>query len=122
MKRDMELIRKILLAVEEHEHGFAPDVLKIEGYDEDAIGYHQYLICDAGLADGIDDRTLASVSPTCQITMLTSAGHDFLDAARSKTIWAQAKEAIDPIGGASIQVWTAVLTDLVKRNLGLSGE
>jgi hypothetical protein len=36
------------------------------------------------------------------------------------TRWNQAKEAIKVVGGATFAVWTAVLTDMVKKNLGLS--
>lgn len=121
MKRDMDLIREILLQTEQHENGYAPD-LEIDGYTSAQIGYHQFLIIDAGLAEGADVTHRGSEGPMGVITHLTSAGHDFLDAARSKTVWQQAKDAVDPIGGASIQVWTAILTDLVRRNLGLGGD
>ena len=32
MKRDMDLVRKILMAVEEHDHGFAPRDVAFDGY------------------------------------------------------------------------------------------
>jgi hypothetical protein len=32
MKRDMDLVREILVQIEEHEHGMAPRNLTIEGY------------------------------------------------------------------------------------------
>ena len=40
MKRDMELIRKLVLALEDAPSGYAPGVLEIEGYTPEQIGYH----------------------------------------------------------------------------------
>src|SRR6476660_1465967 len=90
MKRDMDLIRKIMLAVEEHEHGFAPRQIVIEGYTKEQIGYHNYLIINAGLGDGPDLTHLRSESPEHDLRYLTFAGHEFLDAARDDTRWRKA--------------------------------
>lgn len=46
MKRDLDLIRKMLLAIEESPSGFAPE-LKFPGYTDAQIGYHAYLLIDA---------------------------------------------------------------------------
>lgn len=49
MKRDLDLIRKLALSLEEqesdpsYENGLA-------GYTEEQVGYHAYLLVDAGLA------------------------------------------------------------------------
>lgn len=41
MKRDMDLVRKILLAIEEeHDRHSAAQVKKIEGYPDDQVHYH----------------------------------------------------------------------------------
>jgi hypothetical protein len=39
MKRDMDLVRKIALLIEEHPSGFAPTNITVEGYSHDQIGY-----------------------------------------------------------------------------------
>jgi hypothetical protein len=55
MKRDMELIRNILLAVEASPTAWAPSAvqeLQMEGYTEEEVGYHALLIIEAGLARG----------------------------------------------------------------------
>ncbi len=52
MKRDMALIRKMVLALEETPTGWAPDQLTFEGYTWEQIGYHAYLMIQAGLAKG----------------------------------------------------------------------
>ena len=77
MKRDMALIRLVLLAVEAGED---PD--KIEGYDSDAIRYHQALVIEAGLAEGkmLDDLSNTTQVPAnVFIKKLTWQGHEFID-------------------------------------------
>jgi hypothetical protein len=119
MTRDMDLVREILLAVERHPHGYAPEELQIEGYSSDQIGYHAYLMQQAGLVQGIEVTNLGSSGPDVHVLNLTWDGHEFLDAAREPKRWAQAKLLLHKAGGASFKVWTAVLTDLVKTNLGV---
>lgn len=118
MKRDMDLIRQILLAIESHEHGFAPEI-KIDGYTQEEIGYHAILLGEAGLAEVVNLTSHGSKSPEGQIIRLTWAGHEFLDSARNNKIWNQAKDIISTIGGATLQIWIQVLADQIKKNLGI---
>jgi hypothetical protein len=74
---------------------------------------------EAGLVNAIDVTHLGSPGPEALISSLTWQGHEFLDAAREPSRWQQAKAIVAKAGEASIQVWIAVLTDLVKKNLGL---
>lgn len=118
MKRDMDLIRKLLLTVEGQEHGFASDI-EIEGYTQEEIGYHAFLLDEAGLVVATKLTSHGSPSPCARIHRLTWQGHEFIDAARDNRIWSQAKDAIGKIGGASLPVWTALLTEYIKKNLGI---
>jgi hypothetical protein len=115
MKRDMDLIRAILLSVETEEHGFAPKI-EIPDYTQEEIGYHAVLLGEAGLAVVSNITTFGAKSPQAMVIRLTWSGHEFLDAARDKTIWNQAK---DKIGSATIQVWMTVLCALALKKLGL---
>jgi len=118
MKRDMELIRAMLLAIESDNHGFAPKI-EIHGYTQEQIGYHALLLGEAGLAVVSDVTSMGNKSPEAIILRLTWSGHEFLDSARENQIWNQAKDTISKIGGASIQIWVALLTELIKKKLGL---
>ena len=118
MKRDMDLIREMLLAIEVHPSGFAPKI-EIEGYTQEQIGYHATLLGEAGLAVIHEVTGLGAKSPDARIVRLTWAGHEFLDSAREKQIWNQAKDMVKKVGGASIQVWLILLTELIKKQLGL---
>ena len=118
LKRDMDLIRAMLLAIEAHPSGFAPEI-EIDGYTQEQIGYHATLLGEAGLAVILDETAFRDKSPQAKVIRLTWAGHEFLDSAREKNIWNQAKDKISKIGGATIPIWTAVLTEIIKKQLGL---
>ena len=70
MKRDMELIRKLIRKVEESPNGWAPDNMSVDGYTEDQIGYHSYLIVHDGLAVGYDLTHSGSNGPDWRIQHL----------------------------------------------------
>ncbi len=119
MKRDMDLIREILLQVEQ-----STDVSRLEievgDIDKIVIGYHQHIIIDAGLAEGVDQTNLGDTNPQAKIASLTWKGHEFLDAARDPSTWENAKDRAGKVGGVSLQVMTSILTELIKEKLGLS--
>jgi hypothetical protein len=120
MKRDMDLIREILLTMERHEYGNAPDILEVEGYTEEQIGYHCYLLNDAGLINAADVTDASSTSPSAIPFNLKWNGHEFIANAQNENIWGQAKEAVAKLGDASFSIWSSVLVEVVKRNLGIN--
>ena len=113
MKRDMDLIRNILMRLED------PAAEQLDGFERKEICYHNYLLVDAGLAIGIDMGSDGDVLPQFSVDSLTWAGHEFLDAARESIRWKQTKDLIlDKAGGASIAIWTKVLTEKILESLG----
>ena len=82
MKRDMDLIRRILFVMEGYEHGYAPKNFAIENYSEEEVGFHVWLMGDAGLLDVIDSTSHDSISPEAFPLRITWAGYEFLEAAR----------------------------------------
>jgi hypothetical protein len=119
MKRDMELLRKMVLCIEDSPRGYAPHPIKIEGYADDKIGYHAYLLTDAGLTVGAD--TGASSGPEYVILNLTSAGHDFADACRNDTVWKKATGIVaEKAGTVTLDVFMQLLANILKQTIGLS--
>ena len=98
MKRDLELIRKIVLAVEDSDGGRAPQ-LTFEGYSSSDVGYHAHLLVDAGLARGVDVTNMGSEAPQALITDLTWAGHEFAALARDDDRWQHAMSVVSSKGG-----------------------
>ncbi|HUT54550.1 MAG TPA: DUF2513 domain-containing protein [bacterium] len=117
MKRDMELIRKILQSIEEEPTGFAPNHIKIEGYSEDQINYHVYLMIDAGLLEGFKVTSHDSNSPEAKARNLTWFGHEFLDASRDNTRWEKAKTIVNFLGGVTLDVFIEILKKIMINQI-----
>ena len=118
MKRDMDLIRKMVLLIEEHSSGWAPDI-NIEGYTPEQIGYHAYLLVDSGLATGSDVTNSGSSGPEYILNHLTSAGHDFADSARTQYIWDEVMADMREKGvvSAALDVVKKLLDARIKKHL-----
>ncbi|WP_434681367.1 DUF2513 domain-containing protein [Pseudomonas sp. R1-18] len=87
MKRDWELVRKILIAVEEIQgHNQHVDGTSIPGYDAPLVSYHIYLLKEAGLLEATC-ATFLSEPRQCHAFELTWEGHEFLDQIRPQSIW-----------------------------------
>ncbi len=115
MKRDMELYRKILREVETWPTTCSPKEVEIEGFTQDQIGYHAWMLAEEGLLDGLDmtgaDYPVHVYSPRC----LTPKGHDFLEVAQDDTRWKKAKDAIMERGlPLTVKVLGMVLQEYVK--------
>jgi hypothetical protein len=120
MKRDMELIRKMVLTVEDAPDGYAPDLIPMEGYSDEQVAYHAWLIIQAGLATGPITTCSGNSGPTAQILNLTWDGHEFAAMARDDTAWNKTMGIVREKGGAvTLDVMKALLTQVVKAGLGL---
>ena len=115
MKRDMNLIRLLLLETEGE--GSKPDV---SPYSEDQIVYHSALLIEAGLVHGEIILDGSGQPAGTNILRLTWAGHEFLDAARNDTIWHKASDRIKKSGvDVTISLMKEILNQLLKQSLGL---
>lgn len=87
MKRDWDLVRAILLQVEQLPTATsqvrAPDV---SGWDEELVGWHLALLVDAGIVEGNVSRSLGR-APTTAVRGLTWAGCELLDSIRRPAVW-----------------------------------
>ena len=107
--------------VEDSEMGYGPNPLRIDGYSDDVVGYHSYLLVDAGYAKGNIVSVVGSSSPEGHIFYLTWEGHEFADAAREEKRWKKAMGMVKEKGGSvSMEVLTQLLTSLAKIAIGLS--
>ena len=114
MKRDLDLMRKILLALEAHAHGFAPAPFTVPGYDDETIGHHVWLLQQAGLLTAAVVVALGDASPRAIPESLTWAGHEFLDTVRNDTVWRKLKALMKDQG---LTLPLSVLQTLAQRLL-----
>jgi hypothetical protein len=117
MKRDMDLIRLILLNLEDEGD------IDLTQYSDTQLNYHYRLLIQANLAEG--NITLYAGSDggpdiSADVWLLTWEGHDFLDAIRSETIWRKVKERISPIGSVAFSVVKNLATAVALKELGIS--
>lgn len=125
MRRDLDLIRTILLAVEAAPAGTMIRNTNIEapGFEPVAVSEHVQLLTDAGYLDANISAELNPSRPReCHIHGLTWQGHDYLDTVRSPEIWMNTKQALAKAGGsAALEVVKQVASALMKQQLGLPG-
>ena len=88
MKRDMDLIRRIALALEELPSG--ESLKKLEGVDSETFALHATWMQEAGLIKATIQEFFGGNS-FVDITRLTWAGCDFASSVRDDTLWNKAK-------------------------------
>ncbi len=98
MKRDMDLIRKILLVIEEQYVDTALYNIEVEDYNMKAIAYHCKILHDAGLISDYDDWYADDELQGFGVSSLTWDGHEFLDKIRDNTVWNKTKTVMKEKG------------------------
>ena len=95
MKRDMDLIRRIALAVADLEYRHVLIDMEEEGVDAATFGMHAIWMKEAGLITA-DSREYSSWEepPSVRIPRLTWQGCEFVDAIRDDTLWQKAKVSV----------------------------
>lgn len=92
MKRDWDLIRKILSELEAL--GDTSSYLRSEnvaGWDGGIVSYHMQMMIDAGLAKG-SCSTYINGGMECHLISMTWEGHEFFDKIRSQSTWNSVKK------------------------------
>lgn len=95
MKRDMELVRKILLAVEKWPPDGGDSNFPELGSPPDEVSYNATQAVKDGLLEG---EYFEAGGLVCMVRGLTPAGHDFLDNARNQYVWDEVMENIQKHG------------------------
>lgn len=120
MKRDMDLIRNILLEIEEIPYDAGLYDLQIEGYSPLEVSYHIMLLDQAGYVDGENASTMGNAK--WKVRSLTWQGHEFLEASRDESRWNKAKTIMkDKGGGMVFDVFKQLLGELMKGAIFGSG-
>jgi len=121
MKRDMDLVRKILKKIRDHEDPYGLNgIPEIEGYSNSEISYHVDILSDAGLLTseplgelGVDYNDFFHIN-------LTWYGQDFIDAAEDETIWEKAKKTVlKPGVSFTFDILKEWLKSEIKEKIGM---
>ncbi|KZB99366.1 hypothetical protein AU375_04442 [Methylobacterium radiotolerans] len=128
MKRDMDLVREVLLKLEALP--MRPgSMIVISGYDEEMaidghkpeeVEYHMTMLRNAGFLDSPGAQPAGN---GITFRSLTWEGHDFLDTVRDPEVWKRTKAGASKVGGWTFefikQVGTAYLKQVAKERLHL---
>ncbi len=121
MKRDMDLVRLILLRAQEADYGgLTSDSFEAEEYSEPVVAQHFQLMEEGGLlsANLLDLPEHGGVQKG-RVLRLTWQGHEFADAAQNSSTWSKAKQKILAAGGAlTVQALKTTLDQLARATLG----
>ena len=94
MKRDIEVVRAILLRCENAPANTTLDQSAFEGISDTAtVLEHVEIMIGAGIVEGQVFDHHQSSSPEFWITKISWKGQDFLDATRNSELWAKIKKA-----------------------------
>lgn len=124
MKRDMNLVRDILLTIEEHSNNH--DQLRglmyqeLPHYEDSVILEHLILLYEERYIEATRTKTAAGPG-ICIPIRLTWAGHEYLSAVRDQKIWDTVQEKMKVVGGsATVETIKQLAIKLANDLLNLS--
>ena len=120
-KRDMDLIRELLLRLElcEMEIGdvfmIAPDDkgIAVNGCDSAQVEYHLSLLRDQSFINSPGSQPMLGIT----FAGLTWQGHDFLDSVRDPEIWEKIKKSASAVKGFTFDLHKDLAKGLIKKQL-----
>jgi hypothetical protein len=121
MKRDMDLVRELLLKLEafpaEYGDVFAFNLgdadVAVDGRTDAEVMYHLELLRERGLIDSPGSQPMTGVT----FSGLTWQGHDFADSMRDSQIWLATKEGAEKAGGWTFDLVIALAKGLIKKKI-----
>ena len=125
MKRDLDLVRSILIAVEKAGGPVDANDLVTKGNDYAKVSYHIMLMTNRGLLDLQSFQQDANHDVIdLQVAGITWDGQDYLDAIRDRNVWAKTRKVLaDSVSSTTFGVvkQTAVMvaTGLITSQLGM---
>lgn len=120
MKRNMDLVRQIVLALEAHEDPAGMANVEIEGRQLAEVSSHLTIMAEAGLIYG-QEQTYEAIDDTVWMYVrLTWQGHEFINAARDDKRWEEVKSQLAAVGGGTLPITMELLSRSVRRDVGLA--
>lgn len=113
MKRDMDVIREIVLAVSEA----SDPISRLEGISDDAFAFHAQLLEEAGLIEAAIHPKGKRIAEDALIWRLTWAGSDFADSIRSPEVWDKTKSGALAAGGFTVDLLKDLAKGFIKKQI-----
>ncbi|MGE0421638.1 MAG: DUF2513 domain-containing protein [Reyranellaceae bacterium] len=123
MKRDMDLIRALLMEIEKLDRPAMHDLMG-SAFPEDKkrlVGHNLLILIQADYLSGVDAHSMTD--DDFLNLDLTWKGHELLDSIRDSAVWSETKKQMKQVGNASVQLVidlaTAYAKKLAKEKLGI---
>jgi Hypothetical protein (DUF2513) len=108
MKRNLDLIRKMMQALEQDEQldgrsvyiCYASQLFAFPEHNEKELAYNLMMIIDEAWLDA----EYITASGSFLFKRLTVEGHDFIDSTRDLTVWERAKSTARAAGGETLSL------------------
>lgn len=121
MKRDLEVIRYILLEIEKSDEDYVEmGELVNTIQSEKIISHHIKLLIDCGYIEAESSGVLSDGPTYFAIDRITSAGYDYLDNVRDNHVWKETKNQLSKVGtSVSLDLVKTVSSKIILRLIGL---
>lgn len=124
MKRDMDLVRCVLLEVEQADGGVPLADLTCDRWSVVEVAYHVEMMQAHGLLDATLHRGNHGTVLLGEVHGLTWDGCDYLDAIRDDGVWAKTKKVVrEAVGSTTMAVIREaacmVATQAIRARLGI---
>lgn len=114
MKRDDDLIRRLMLDIEASTDAIHLHSLTLGASEEDRrVYYHLQLLNDAGFLDETGKHG--------GVFRMTNSGHDFVETIRNDTIWNKTKKAAESASGVTLGILKDIAVGYIKQELAKAG-
>jgi hypothetical protein len=119
MKRDLDLVRQLMLQIEALPA--APPVQYRMSEIEDAVLLaHLEMLIEAGLVNGRISRSQGTRGDVISVSGLTWQGHEWIEMVRSQSLWNEVKSAVLDGGGVlTYELTKAVASKILRARLAL---
>ncbi|TKI65605.1 DUF2513 domain-containing protein [Lysinibacillus mangiferihumi] len=118
MKLNHDLIRDLLLAIEEISNGHANFYIEtiaqehLPQYDFEEVEYHNMQLAQAGLIKVANKNSH-------YVLDLTWDGHQYIASIREQSIWNKTKTVVQPFGVVTLDVIKDVATKFIAKSIGI---
>jgi hypothetical protein len=134
MKRDMDLVREILIAIEDdprfdgstfigsHELYKTAQRESLANYPPGELDYHLSMLIEQGYIKGrYPPATLSDFGPPSPlISKLTWEGHELCASIRDPDIWTKTKGRAGQIAAVTFPIFVEIAKSEIKKRLGLA--
>ena len=119
MKRDLDLVRQLMLQIEALPA--APPVqYRMSEIEDPVLLAHLEMLIEAGLVSGRISRSQGARGDVISVSGLTWQGHEWVEMVRSHSLWNEVKSAVLDGGGVlTFELTRAMAAKLLRARLAL---